>query len=54
MPVLGLGGIYFPFVKALTEGRASDTRYVEFPGAGHYLSEERPDDLARALPAFFG
>lgn len=54
MPVLGLGGIYFPFVKALTEGRASDTRYVEFPGAGHYLSEERPDDLARELTAFFG
>ncbi|WP_211173774.1 alpha/beta fold hydrolase [Pseudonocardia xinjiangensis] len=54
MPVLGMGGIYFPFVKALTEGRASDTRFVEFPGAGHYLSEERPEDLARELTAFFG
>jgi pimeloyl-ACP methyl ester carboxylesterase len=53
MPVLGLGGIYFPFVKALTEGRAADIRYVEFPGAGHYLSEERPEELAKELLAFF-
>lgn len=54
MPVLALGGIYFPFVQALIEGRASDIRFVEFAGAGHYLSEERPEDLARELLAFFG
>jgi pimeloyl-ACP methyl ester carboxylesterase len=54
MPLLGLGGIYYPFVPALLEGRVADARYVEFKGAGHYLAEERPDDLVRELIAFFG
>jgi pimeloyl-ACP methyl ester carboxylesterase len=54
MPVLALGGIYFAAVRALIEKRASDIRFVEFAGAGHYLSEERPDDLVRELRAFFG
>lgn len=54
MPVLGLGGIYYPYVPALLEARAADVRLVEFVGAGHYLAEERPDDLARELTAFFG
>jgi hypothetical protein len=46
--------IYFPAVKALTEGRSSDIRFVELTGAGCYLSEERPEDLARELLASFG
>jgi pimeloyl-ACP methyl ester carboxylesterase len=54
MPVLGLGGIYFPFVPALLDGKATDARFVEFPGAGHYLAEENPEDLIRELSAFFG
>lgn len=54
MPLLGLGGIYYPFVPALLEGRAADARYVQFDGAGHYLAEERPDELVRELTAFFG
>jgi pimeloyl-ACP methyl ester carboxylesterase len=54
MPLLGLGGIYYPFVPALLEGRAADAHFVEFAGAGHYLAEERPDDLVRELSAFFG
>lgn len=54
MPLLGLGGIYYPFVPVLLEGKAADARYVEFKGAGHYLAEERPDDLVRELIAFFG
>ncbi|WP_326569206.1 alpha/beta hydrolase [Amycolatopsis rhabdoformis] len=54
MPVLGLGGIYYPFVPALLEGKAADVRFVEFAGAGHYLAEERPGDLVRELVAFFG
>ncbi|MGW6740702.1 alpha/beta fold hydrolase [Streptomyces sp. NPDC055025] len=54
MPLLGLGGIYYPFVPALLEGKAADAHFVEFEGAGHYLAEERPDDLARELTSFFG
>ena len=54
MPVLALGGKYFPAVQALVKGRASNIRFVEFVGAGHYLSEERPEELARELLAFFG
>ncbi|HWO61346.1 MAG TPA: alpha/beta hydrolase [Umezawaea sp.] len=54
MPVLALGGFYYPFVPVLLEGRAKDVRYVEFRGAGHYLAEERPDELVRELLAFLG
>ena len=54
MPVLGLGGVYISFLKVAMEGRADDIRYVELPGAGHYLTEERPDELVRELIAFLG
>ncbi|MEU1013438.1 alpha/beta hydrolase [Streptomyces sp. NPDC005890] len=54
MPVLGLGGMNFAFVPALLEGKATDVRYVELKGAGHYLSQERPEELTRELAAFFG
>lgn len=54
MPLLGIGGQYYDLLLAQMEGLASDARYVEFKGAGHYLAEERPDDLVRELTAFFG
>ncbi|GAA3887783.1 alpha/beta fold hydrolase [Streptomyces sp. NPDC002387] len=54
MPLLGLGGVHFPFVPALLEGKVADATYVELKGAGHYLAEERPDERARELTAFFG
>jgi pimeloyl-ACP methyl ester carboxylesterase len=54
LPVLGLGGVYISFLKVAMEGRADDIRYVELPGAGHYLMEERPDELVRELIAFLG
>jgi pimeloyl-ACP methyl ester carboxylesterase len=53
MPVLAIGGIYYGAVGMLTEGKAADLRFVEFPGAGHYLAEERPNDLVRELTGFF-
>jgi pimeloyl-ACP methyl ester carboxylesterase len=53
MPVLAIGGIYYAAVRMLTEGKATDLHFVEFPGAGHYLAEERPDDLVRELTDFF-
>lgn len=54
MPLLALGGFYYSSVPALLEGRAANARFVEFTGAGHYLAEERPDELVRELTAFFG
>ncbi|MFF9089867.1 hypothetical protein ACF1BE_26260 [Streptomyces sp. NPDC014991] len=30
------------FVPALLEGTATDVRYVELKGAGHYLSQNAP------------
>ncbi|MEU8033360.1 hypothetical protein AB0C13_32855 [Streptomyces sp. NPDC049099] len=54
MPVLGLGGMNFAFVPALLDGKATDVRYVELQDAGHYLSQERPDELTRELMTFFG
>ncbi|MEV7087444.1 alpha/beta hydrolase [Streptomyces sp. NPDC093085] len=54
MPVLGIGGQYYELLLAQMEGLADDVRYVELKGAGHYLAEERPDDIVRELSAFFG
>ncbi|MFK3979773.1 alpha/beta fold hydrolase [Micromonospora sp. NPDC050397] len=54
MPVLALGGLYYaPLPMALAD-RADDIRFVELAGAGHYLAEERPDDVVRVLTEFFG
>lgn len=54
MPVLGIGGKYYELLRAQLDGLATDVRYVELKGAGHYLAEERPDDIVRELTAFFG
>ncbi|GAA4208522.1 alpha/beta hydrolase [Streptosporangium oxazolinicum] len=54
MPVLAMGGIYFPYVVAQLDGKAKDVRFLELKGAGHYLAEERPDDIVRALTDFLG
>jgi pimeloyl-ACP methyl ester carboxylesterase len=53
-PVLALGGLYYAAMPPALEGKADDIRFVELPGAGHYLCEERPDDVIRALTDFFG
>lgn len=53
MPLLGIGGMYYELLLAQLEGLAVDARFVELKGAGHYLAEERPDDIVRELVAFF-
>ncbi|MGW5360939.1 alpha/beta fold hydrolase [Actinopolymorpha pittospori] len=53
IPFLVLGGMYYDFMTAALKGRVKDPRFVEFRGAGHYLAEERPDDLVRELTSFF-
>lgn len=52
MPVLALGGLYYPLMVAQMEGKATDIRFVELKGAGHYLAEERPDEIVRELTEF--
>ncbi|MBS2546412.1 alpha/beta hydrolase [Catenulispora sp. NL8] len=54
MPVLVPDGDLMSFSRASNEHRATDIRFVQIPGAGHYLAEERPDELVRELLAFFG
>ncbi|WP_053663839.1 alpha/beta fold hydrolase [Streptomyces sp. MMG1121] len=53
MPVLVPGGKFLELSRASNEHRATDIRFVEIPGAGHYLSEERPEQLSRELITFF-
>ncbi|MCO5998082.1 alpha/beta fold hydrolase [Actinoallomurus rhizosphaericola] len=53
MPVLALGGLYYPLLVAQMEGKATDIRFPELKGAGHYLAEERPDEIVRELTGFF-
>ena len=54
MPVLVPDGDLMSLSRASNEHRATDIRFVQIPGAGHYLAEERPDELVRELLAFFG
>lgn len=53
IPFLALGGKYYDFMTIALKGRAKHPRFVELQGAGHYLAEERPDDLVRELTSFF-
>jgi pimeloyl-ACP methyl ester carboxylesterase len=53
MPVLALGGLFYEATQHALADKATDIRFVELPGAGHYLSEERPDDVLRVLSEFF-
>ncbi|TDD32081.1 alpha/beta hydrolase [Nonomuraea terrae] len=54
VPVLALGGLYYEALPLALSDRADDIRFVQLADAGHYLSEERPDDVANALIEFFG
>ena len=53
VPVLALGGLNFPALKVALIGKANDFQFVELAGAGHYLAEERPDEVAGLLDRFF-
>ncbi|MEV4757838.1 alpha/beta hydrolase [Micromonospora sp. NPDC049559] len=52
MPVL-VPSSHLETSRASNEWRATDIRFVEFAGAGHYISEERPEQLSRELIKFF-
>jgi hypothetical protein len=54
MPVLVPDGNHMGISRASNEHRGINIRFVEIPGAGHYLAEERPRELVREFLAFFG
>lgn len=52
LPTLVLGGDFLPVVERMVRKYVSDPRFVTIPGGGHYLSEERPEELTEHLLAF--
>jgi pimeloyl-ACP methyl ester carboxylesterase/quinol monooxygenase YgiN len=55
LPVLAIGGERFfgPAVAGNLRHAASDVRQQVLAGCGHYVTEERPDELASSLLDFF-
>jgi pimeloyl-ACP methyl ester carboxylesterase len=52
IPVLGLGGLYGSGLQPGIEEKAADFRFVQIPHAGHYLAEENPDAVVKAINEF--
>jgi len=55
MPVLGLAGEFnYQYFVQVLPAKAADSQVVKIGGAGHYLSEEQPAQVAGALTKFLG
>ncbi|MFI6079521.1 alpha/beta fold hydrolase [Streptomyces sp. NPDC051217] len=52
MPVLFLAGKSAPLIIPMIESRTTDLRAVEVSGGGHFLAEERPQEILSALAEF--
>ena len=52
MPVLGLGGPGYGFMKQTLEARATDVRVYEVEGSGHFIQDEKPAETVRYLKDF--
>ncbi|WP_405970467.1 alpha/beta hydrolase [Streptomyces sp. NBC_00988] len=53
-PVLVMGGRNFTFIQGTIDDLATDITKVQIEGGGHFLAEERPEDLVRELFEFLG
>ncbi|WP_343714362.1 alpha/beta hydrolase [Inquilinus sp.] len=51
-PVLGIGGISTPFLKACLDRYARNATMIEFEGTGHWIAEERPAQTTAAILEF--
>jgi len=51
-PVLGIGGISTPFLKAFLDRYAPNATMIEFGGTGHWIAEERPAQTTAAILEF--
>lgn len=54
MPVLAVGSFGGPFTETTMRQVAADVSAVRIDGAGHYLAQEAPDELAGAILSFVG
>ncbi|ATB40959.1 alpha/beta hydrolase fold protein [Cystobacter fuscus] len=52
MPVLGLGGPGFGWLKATLSGKATDLRVIKVEGSGHFIAEEKPEATLGYLADF--
>jgi pimeloyl-ACP methyl ester carboxylesterase len=43
LPVLGLGGPGYAWLKATLSGKTTDLRVIKVKGSGHFIAEEQPD-----------
>jgi pimeloyl-ACP methyl ester carboxylesterase len=54
MPVLGLGGPGYPRLKSALDAQAENSQTFRVEGSGHFISEEKPNELLAHLKDFFG
>ncbi|MEU4011379.1 alpha/beta hydrolase [Streptomyces pseudogriseolus] len=54
MPLVYFSGYLLPVSKAMVDPMVDDVTYVEFPGAGHFLAEERPEPFVAEVLKVFG
>ena len=54
MPVLGLGSTGYGWLKASLPPKAADFHLVKVENSGHFMAEEQPEFVAKALLLFFG
>jgi pimeloyl-ACP methyl ester carboxylesterase len=52
MPVLGLGGPGYSWLKATLSGKATDLRVIKVEGSGHFIAEEKPEATLGYLADF--
>jgi pimeloyl-ACP methyl ester carboxylesterase len=52
MPVLGLGGPGYDWLKATLEAKATDLRVIKVEDSGHFIAEEKPEDTLAYLTEF--
>ncbi|MFG2299578.1 alpha/beta fold hydrolase [Actinacidiphila glaucinigra] len=54
MPLVYFSGKLMPVSAAMVDLMVDDVTYVEFPGAGHFLAEERPEQFVAEIVKVFG
>ena len=54
MPVLGLGGTGYTRLKASLEAGAPASQTFKIEGSGHFIAEEKPEELLKYLQKFLG
>jgi pimeloyl-ACP methyl ester carboxylesterase len=53
LPVLGLGSTGYGWLQAAVTPVATDFKLVKVENSGHFMAEEQPEFVTRALIEFF-